>query len=131
MLLIVAIIGWVVYVSFWGKPEDIALRDRLLNKGKELGEVVSDIFKSESQKIKSGDYDQIFDKLGDALKNLKQADEKSKKYGDEINRLSDEKNRLEKIIKNNSGSESEMAENNKKLKKLADDIVILTNKMQE
>lgn len=131
MLLIVAIIGWVVYVSFWGKPEEIALRDRLLNKGKELGEVVSDIFKSESQKIKSGDYDQIFDKLGDALKNLKQADEKSKKYGDEINRLSDEKNRIEKIIKNNSGSESEMVENNKKLKKLADDIVILTNKMQE
>jgi hypothetical protein len=131
MLLIVAIIGWVVYVSFFGKPEDIALRDRLLNKGKELGEVVSDIFKSESQKVKSGDYDQIFDKLGEALKNLKQADEKSKKYGDEINRLSDEKNRLEKIVKDNSGSESEMAENNKKLKKLADDIVILTNKMQE
>jgi hypothetical protein len=62
-LAVLAIIGWVIYATFYGKPEDIQLRNNLLNKSKELGQAVTDIFKSETKKVKSGEYEQVFGKL--------------------------------------------------------------------
>lgn len=123
--------GWVTYVSFFGKPEDIELRNRLFNKGKELGEVVTDIFKSESNKINAGEYDKIFKKLGETLDEIKKASKDKEKYNDEIKRLTDEKERLEKSVNENSQDETKLNEENKNLKKLADDILLLTKKIQE
>lgn len=128
-LLVLAVIGWVVYVSFFGKPDDIKLRNNLLNKGKELGMAVSDIFQSESKKVNSGEYEQVFNKLNETLDELKKAS-KNKEHDDEITRLSEEKERLEKSIKENEGNQTKLSEENKKLQILADDIVNLTKKIE-
>lgn len=128
-LLVLAVIGWVVYVSFFGKPDDIKLRNNLLNKGKELGMAVSDIFQSESKKVNSGEYKQVFNKLNETLDELKKAS-KNKEHDDEITRLSEEKERLEKSIKENEGNQTKLSEENKKLQILADDIVNLTKKIE-
>lgn len=128
-LLVLAVIGWVVYVSFFGKPDDIKLRNNLLNKGKELGMAVSDIFQSETKKVNSGEYKQVFSKLNETLDELKKAS-KNKEHDDEITRLSEEKERLEKSIKENEGNQTKLSEENKKLQILADDIVNLTKKIE-
>ena len=128
-LLVLAVIGWVVYVSFFGKPDDIKLRNNLLNKGKELGMAVSDIFQSETKKVNSGEYKQVFNKLNEMLDELKKAS-KNKEHDDEITRLSEEKERLEKSIKENEGNQTKLSEENKKLQILADDIVNLTKKIE-
>lgn len=128
-LLVLAVIGWVVYVSFFGKPDDIKLRNNLLNKGKELGMAVSDIFQSETKKVNSGEYKQVFSKLNETLDELKKAS-KNKEHDDEINRLSEEKERLEQSIKKNEGNQTKLSEENKKLQILADDIVNLTKKIE-
>ena len=128
-LLFLAIIGWVIYVSFYGKPEDIQLRNNLLSKGKELGQAVGDIFKSETHKVKSGEYDKVFAKLDETLDELKKVS-KNKDQDEEINRLSEEKERLEKSIKDNKGNHTKLSEENKKLQTLTDDIVNLTKKLQ-
>ena len=134
MLLIVALIGWIVYVTFFGKPEDIELRNKLLGTGKQFGQSVVDIFKSESGKVKDGTYDEVFKKLDGAIEQLKQADQKKGEYSNDIKRLTDEKQRLEKLIEQNKGVAGRgvdpNAENNENLKKLAQDIVDLTNKME-
>jgi predicted ribosome quality control (RQC) complex YloA/Tae2 family protein len=128
-LLVLAVIGWVVYVSFFGKPDDIKLRNNLLSKGKELGMAVSDIFQSETKKVNSGEYKQVFNKLNETLDELKKAS-KNKEHDDEITRLSEEKERLEKSIKENEGNQTKLSEENKKLQILADDIVNLTKKIE-
>lgn len=129
-VLVVAIIIWVVYVSFYGKADDIRLRNNLLNKGKELGLAVGDIFKSESNKVKSGEYDKVFAKLDETLEELKKVS-KNKEHQDELDRISEEKNRLEKSIRDNQGNHKKLSEENKKLQTLTDDIVSLTKKLQE
>jgi predicted ribosome quality control (RQC) complex YloA/Tae2 family protein len=128
-LLVLAVIGWVVYVSFFGKPDDIKLRNNLLSKGKELGMAVSDIFQSETKKVNSGEYKQVFNKLNETLDELKKAS-KNKEHDDEITRLSEEKERLEKSIKENEGNQTKLSEETKKLQILADDIVNLTKKIE-
>jgi predicted ribosome quality control (RQC) complex YloA/Tae2 family protein len=128
-LLVLAVIGWVVYVSFFGKPDDIKLRNNLLSKGKDLGMAVSDIFQSETKKVNSGEYKQVFNKLNETLDELKKAS-KNKEHDDEITRLSEEKERLEKSIKENEGNQTKLSEENKKLQILADDIVNLTKKIE-
>ena len=86
-VLVVAIIVWVVYVSINGQADDIRLRNNLLSKGKELGLAVGDIFKSESNKVKSGEYDKVFAKLDETLEELKKVS-KNKEHQDEIDRIS-------------------------------------------
>jgi hypothetical protein len=129
-VLVVAIIVWVVYVSINGQADDIRLRNNLLSKGKELGLAVGDIFKSESNKVKSGEYDKVFAKLDETLEELKKVS-KNKEHQDEIDRISEEKNRLEKSIRYNQGNHKKLSEENKRLQTLADDIVSLTKKIQE
>jgi predicted ribosome quality control (RQC) complex YloA/Tae2 family protein len=128
-LLVIAVIGWVIYVSLYGKSDDIKLRNNLLEKGKELGLAVSDIFKSETKKVNSGDYDEVFSKLNETLDELKKAS-KNKEQNDEIARLSEEKERLEKSIKENEGNQEKLSVDHKKLQILADDIVTLTKKIE-
>jgi hypothetical protein len=129
-LAVLAIIGWVIYATFYGKPEDIQLRNNLLNKSKELGQAVTDIFKSETKKVKSGEYEQVFGKLDETLDELKKVS-KSNEQESEINRLSEEKARLEKSIKENQDNDVKLSEENKKLQNLTDDVVNLAKKIQE
>jgi uncharacterized protein YdcH (DUF465 family) len=67
--------------------------------------------------------------LNETLDELKKAS-KNKEHDDEITRLSEEKERLEKSIKENEGNQTKLSEENKKLQILADDIVNLTKKIE-
>ncbi len=133
-LLFVVLIGWVAYVSMFGNNNDLELRNKLLNTGKDFGQSVINIFKSESGKVKSGTYDEVFKNLNNAIEHLKKAN-KDGKYTDQINNLSAEKEQIEQSVQQNQNQQAKgtdpNAENNEKLKKLAEDIVSLTNEMEK
>jgi hypothetical protein len=133
-LLFVVLIGWVAYVSMFGNNNDIELRNKLLNTGKDFGQSVINIFKSESGKVKSGTYDEVFKNLNNAIEHLKKAN-KDGKYTDQINNLNAEKEKIEQSVQQNQNQQAKgtdlNAENNEKLKKLAEDIVSLTNEMEK
>lgn len=129
-ILVLVIVVWAVYVSFYGKPEDIQLRNNLLVKTKDLGLAVGEIFNSESRKIKSGEYDKLFTKLDETLDELRKV-ARDKDHHNEIKRLSEEKERLEKSIRENQENHNIISEEKKKLQTLADDIQTLSKKLQE
>ena len=112
----------------------IELRNKLLNTGKDFGQSVINIFKSESGKVKSGTYDEVFKNLNNAIEHLKKAN-KDGKYTDQINNLNAEKEKIEQSVQQNQNQQAKgtdlNAENNEKLKKLAEDIVSLTNEMEK
>ena len=127
-LIFLGLIIWGVYVSFFGNSKEIQLRNKLLNTGKEFGQSVVDVFQNEKEKMEDGDYDKVFSKLDDAIDNLKKADNVNGKYNSEIKEIEDQKTALKNNINNNQEN-SNSEENEKKIKKLAEDIIKLSEKM--
>lgn len=122
------LIIWGVYVSFFGNSKEIQLRNKLLNSGKDFGQSVVDVFQNEKEKMDDGNYDKVFSKLDDAIDNLKKADNVNGKFNSEIKEIEDQKITLKnKINENQDNSNSE--DNEKKIKKLAEDIIKLSEKM--
>ena len=122
------LIIWGVYVSFFGNSKEIQLRNKLLNTGKEFGQSVVDVFQNEKEKIEDGNYDKVLSKLDDAIDNLKQADKDNGKFNSEIKDIEDQKIALKNNINDNK-EHSNSEENEKKIKKLAEDIIKLSEKM--
>jgi hypothetical protein len=122
------LIIWGVYVSFFGNSKEIQLRNKLLNTGKEFGQSVVDVFQNEKEKIEDGNYDKVFSKLDDAIDNLKKADNDNGKFNSEIKDIENQKIALKNNINDNK-EHSNSEENEKKIKKLAEDIIILSEKM--
>ena len=122
------LIIWGVYVSFFGNSKEIQLRNKLLNTGKEFGQSVVDVFQNEKEKIEDGNYDKVLSKLDDAIDNLKQADKDNGKFNSEIKDIEDQKIALKNNINDNQ-EHSNSEENEKKIKKLAEDIIKLSEKM--
>jgi peptidoglycan hydrolase CwlO-like protein len=127
-LIFLGLIIWGVYVSFFGNSKEIQLRNKLLNTGKEFGQSVVDVFQNEKEKIEDGNYDKVLSKLDDAIDNLKQADKDNGKFNSEIKEIEDQKTALKNNINENQEN-SNSDENEKKIKKLAEDIIKLSEKM--
>lgn len=134
MLLIVALVGWIVYTTFFGNKEDLERRNKLLGAAKQLGESVVDIFKSESGKVKDGTYSEILVKLDQAIDQLKQADQKGE-HTDDLKKLLEEKARIEKQIEETKGVSARgvdpQEQNTTDLKKLAEQIQSVAEKMKK
>jgi hypothetical protein len=127
-LIFLGLIIWGVYVSFFGNSKEIQLRNKLLNTGKEFGQSVVDVFQNEKEKMEDGNYDKVLSKLDDAIDNLKQADKDNGKFNSEIKEIEDQKTALKNNINENQEN-SNSEENEKKIKKLAEDIIKLSEKM--
>ena len=127
-LIFLGLIIWGVYVSFFGNSKEIQLRNKLINTGKEFGQSVVDVFQNEKEKIEDGNYDKVLSKLDDAIDNLKQADRDNGKFNSEIKEIEDQKTALKNNINENQVNANSQ-ENEKKIKKLAEDIIKLSEKM--
>lgn len=133
MLVLVALVGWVVYVTVLGDSEDKAKRDKLLGTAKDFGQSIVDVFQHEQEKVKEGTYDELLASLDKAIDNLKEADEKGD-YNKRLQDLKTEKERIQKLIEQNKGArtaEDPNIQNKEDLKKLAENVVKLTEEMQK
>lgn len=133
MLVLVALVGWVVYVTVLGDSEDKAKRDKLLGTAKDFGQSIVEVFQHEQEKVKEGTYDELLASLDKAIDNLKEADAKGD-YKKRLQDLQTEKERIEDLINQNKGArmaEDPNIQNNEDLKKLAENVVKLTEDMEK
>ncbi len=128
-LVFMLLVGWVIYVSFFGQKNDLELRDKLLSTGKAFGESVIDVFKNETDKISNKDYQELMKKLDQSVAQLKEADLEQNQYQKEISEIELRKKEISDQIGN---SQEEISSSQKeKLKNLAEDIVSLSSQMSD
>jgi len=128
-LIFMLLVGWVIYVSFFGQKNDLELRDKLLSTGKAFGESVIDVFKNETDKISNKDYQELMKKLDQSVAQLKEADQEQNQYQKEISEIELRKKEISDQI---GHSQEEISSSQKeKLKNLAEDIVSLSSQMSE
>lgn len=128
-LVFMLLVGWVIYVSFFGQKNDLELRDKLLSTGKAFGESVIDVFKNETDKISNKDYQELMKKLDQSVAQLKEADLEQNQYQKEISEIELRKKEISDQIDH---SQEEISSSQKeKLKNLAEDIVSLSSQMSE
>lgn len=100
MLLIVVVIGWIAYATFFGNDQDKNLRDNLLDNVISLGKSVGNVFSHESDKFQKGAYDDALKKMGEAINNLRQTSEEvedADKYASQLKEIEAKKAELEKM----------------------------------
>jgi hypothetical protein len=128
-LVFMLLVGWVIYVSFFGQKNDLELRDKLLSTGKAFGESVIDVFKNETDKISNKDYQELMKKLDQSVAQLKEADLEQNQYQKEISEIELRKKEISDQIDH---SQEEISSSQKeKLKNLAEDIVSLSSQMSD
>jgi len=128
-LIFMLLVGWVIYVSFFGQKNDLELRDKLLSTGKAFGESVIDVFKNETDKISNKDYQELMKKLDQSVAQLKEADLEQNQYQKEISEIELRKKEISDQIDH---SQEEISSSQKeKLKNLAEDIVSLSSQMSD
>lgn len=123
-LVVAFLIGWIIYVQFFGTAEDKALKAELLGNVKETGQSVLDILSAEKNRIEEGAYYEALDKLAEAIDKLRNEDKRSGgRYAEELANLEQQRNALKKrIAKVEKKAPEQPASNNNRLvfKKLDD-----------
>jgi Sec-independent protein translocase protein TatA len=113
--LILLLAGYVGYMYFFGKGEDKANAETIVNETKDLGRAVGDLLRRQKDKYDDGDFDQVIGNVGKALDKLKSS---STKNDSEVrNDLNELKKELKKIDPQKLNDE-----NRKALQKLIDDV---------
>ncbi len=98
-LLILFVIGWIVYVQFWGSPDEKALRQNLFENVKETSKTVGNIIRSSKDKVKDGSFDDALNKIGDSIGSLaEEAKGMGEKYSTQIQDLNKRKTQLDNLL---------------------------------
>ncbi|WCL80661.1 hypothetical protein PPO43_11840 [Saprospira sp. CCB-QB6] len=135
-LVIVALIGWIVYVSVLGTPEDKAVRNELLGSAKDFGQTVVKVFNHEKDKVEAGTYDEVLDKLDKAIDNLKKADE-DQDYAQKLKDLEAERQRIKEMLaagqnaKSARSAQDPNAATQEDIRKLAEEVVKVSEEMEK
>jgi hypothetical protein len=75
--LILLLAGYVGYMYFFGKGEDKANAETIVNETKDLGRAVGDLLRRQKDKYDDGDFDQVIGNVGKALDKLKSTSTKN------------------------------------------------------
>jgi len=113
--LILLLAGYVGYMYFFGKGEDKAKAEVIVNETKDLGKAVGDFLSKQKDKYDDGEFDRLIDKVSASLEKLKSgSEEKGEEVKDNLRDLQDELKTID------PGKLNE--ENRKALQKLIDDV---------
>ncbi len=113
--LILILAGYVGYMYFFGKGDDKAKAEIIVNETRDLGKAVGDFLRKQKDKYDDGEFDRLIDKVSSSLKKLKSD---SGKKGEEVkDNLRDLQKELKQI-----DPEKLNEENRKALEKLIKDV---------
>lgn len=89
--LIILLAGYVGYMYFFGKGDDKAKAELIVQETKSLGKAVGDFLSTQKEKYDEGEFDNLIDKVGAMLDKLKSSDQQtSKEVKDNLKDLQDE-----------------------------------------
>ena len=89
--LIILLAGYVGYMYFFGKGDDKAKAEIIVQETKSLGKAVGDFLSTQKEKYDEGEFDNLIDIVGAMLDKLKSSDQQtSKEVKDNLKDLQDE-----------------------------------------
>jgi len=99
LLVILFVIGWVVYVQFWGSADEKALRQNLFENVKETSKTVGNIIRSSKDKVKEGSFDDALSKIGSSIGSLtEEAKGMGEKYSTQLESINERKEQLDNLL---------------------------------
>lgn len=128
-LLVLLVIGWVIYVQFWGTTDQKQLRKNLFENVRQTGKSVGDIAKKENEKLKGKSFKEVLGKVGETIDKVKTDTQnfgsKTKEKVAEIERKKKELDNLLEKFNLKKGDDDELSaeedsEVKKKVKSLGD-----------
>ena len=94
-LALLVIAGIVVYNYYFGSPEEKMESRKIFNQVKDISRSISDVVKSEKDKIEEGKYDKVFDQLGSLYQSLRKgANELDRNVMDKLDEFESRKEKL-------------------------------------
>ncbi len=113
--LILLLAGYVGYMYFFGKGEDQAKAEIIVNETKDLGKAVGEFLSKQKDKYDDGEFDRLIDKVSKSLEKLKSGSgEKTEEVNDNLHDLQKELKQID--------PEKLNEENRKALEKLIEDV---------
>lgn len=113
--LILILAGYVGYMYFFGKGDDKAKAEIIVNETRDLGKAVGDFLSKQKDKYDDGEFDRLIDKVSNSLKKLKSdSGEKGEEVKDNLLDLQKELKQID--------PEKLNEENRKALEKLIKDV---------
>lgn len=113
--LILLLAGYVGYMYFFGKGDDKAKAQIIVNETRDLGKAVGDFLSKQKDKYDDGEFDRLIDKVSSSLEKLKSdSGEKGEEVKDNLRDLQKELKQIDPKKLNE--------ENRKALEKLIKDV---------
>ncbi len=113
--LILILAGYVGYMYFFGKGDDKAKAEIIVNETRDLGKAVGDFLSKQKDKYDDGEFDRLIDKVSSSLEKLKSdSGEKGEEVKDNLRDLQKELKQID--------PEKLNGENRKALEKLIKDV---------
>lgn len=113
--LILLLAGYVGYMYFFGKGDDKAKAEIIVNETRDLGKAVGDFLSKQKDKYDDGEFDRLIDKVSRSLEKLKSdSGEKGEEVKDNLRDLQKELKQIDPEKLND--------ENRKALEKLIKDV---------
>ena len=141
-LLFLFVIGWIIYVQFWGTADEKALRQNLFENVRETGKNVGSILKNSKDKVQDGSFDDALSKIGTSIGTLKdQAQNMGKTYSTRLKTIEEKKDQLDNLLeklnlKKEDETEGAVTEReqkvvSEKIEQITDSLKGLVNDMEE
>jgi len=95
----VLLVGWIIYVQFWGTTDQKALRKQMFDGVKKTGQSIGDIAKSEKGRFKDVSFKDALGKVGTSIDNLRaNSKERSANFKEKVDKLSEKKKGLDNLL---------------------------------
>jgi len=98
-LVFLFVIGWIIYVQFWGTADEKALRQNLFENVRETGKNVGSILKNSKDKVQDGSFDDALSKIGTSIGTLKdEAQNMGETYSTRLKTIEEKKDQLNDLL---------------------------------
>ncbi|MBK8443348.1 MAG: hypothetical protein IPL35_08020 [Sphingobacteriales bacterium] len=98
-LALVLLLGWIVYVQFYGTDEQKTARKQLFENLRQTGKTIGDIAKVEQLKLKDISFKDALGKVGESIDKLRQnASNLKQEYREKLDDLQSRKRELEDLL---------------------------------
>lgn len=131
---VLILIGWIIYVQFWGTEEQLDKRKNLFQNVKKTGQSIGEIVKTEKIKLKDVSFKEALGNIGGSIDKIKKDTEgMGQKTKEKVQNIEQKKKELDELLeKLNLKKEAEITEEEQgKVKEKLTNIKTLMEKLSK